>query len=110
MRMRSCPWSMLAMLFCTLSAQAQPAPAAIDSGKKAGLIFSVRTWDGDYFSKEVPGGVITTPVLGAIYSINADGSGLRKIVQLGKNTDFPAVDLDGNWVYFQSNTICNSQF
>ena len=38
---------------------------------------------------DVPGGVETTPVVGTIYRINADGSGLKELVQLGKNTDYP---------------------
>jgi Tol biopolymer transport system component len=73
------------------------------SAAEPGLVFSVKTWDGEYTSKDVPGGVETTPVVGAIYTVNADGSGLKKIIQHGKNTDNPAVSRDGKWVYFQSN-------
>jgi TolB protein len=73
------------------------------SAGEPGLVFSVKTWDGEYTSKDIPGGVETTPVVGAIYTVNADGSGLKKIVQHGKNTDNPAASRDGKWVYFQSN-------
>jgi TolB protein len=74
-----------------------------------GFVFSVKTWEGDYTSKDIPGGVETTPVVGAIYTINADGSGLKKIVQLGKNTDYPTASRDGKWVYFQSNATGDTQ-
>ncbi len=67
------------------------------------LVFSVRTWQGEFFSKDIPGGVETTPVVGAIYTVGADGKDLKKIAQLGKNTDFPTYSPDRKWVYFQSN-------
>jgi Tol biopolymer transport system component len=73
------------------------------------LILSVKTWEGDYFSKDVPGGVETTPVVGVIYSVKGDGTGLKKIVGLGKNTDYPTFSSDGQWVYFQSNASGRSQ-
>jgi Tol biopolymer transport system component len=73
------------------------------------LVFSVKTWEGDYFSKDVPGSVETTPVTGAIYAVKADGAGLRKVVALGKNTDYPTGSPDGEWLYFQSNASGHSQ-
>src|SRR5262249_51026280 len=73
------------------------------------LVFSVKTWNGDYFSKDVPGGVETTPVTGAIYAVKADGAGLRKVVALDKNTDYPTGSPDGLWLYFQSNPSGHSQ-
>lgn len=79
------------------------ALAAEPQAATAQLVFSVKTWDGEYASKDIPGGVETTPVVGAIYRINADGSGLKKLVQLGKNTDYPTFSPDGKWIYFQSN-------
>jgi Tol biopolymer transport system component len=51
----------------------------------------------------------TTPVVGAIYSVKGDGAGLKKVVRLGKNTDYPTVSPDGKWVYFQSNATGRSQ-
>jgi len=74
-----------------------------------GLVFSVKTWEGEYTTKDVPGGVETTPVTGAIYTINADGTGLRKIIQPGKSTDYPTASPDGKWVYYQSNVTGNTQ-
>jgi Tol biopolymer transport system component len=73
------------------------------------LVFSVKTWEGEYSSKDVPGGVETTPVTGAIYTVKADGAGLRKVVALGKNTDYPTASPDGRWLYFQSNASGRSQ-
>ena len=81
---------------------------ALDADAVGELVFSLKTWDGEYSSKDVPGGVATTPVEGAIYSIKSDGSGLRKLVGLGKNTDNPTVSPDGKWVYFQSNATGRS--
>src|SRR5262245_19307967 len=85
-------------LLLALTLLVAPAPPGRE------LVFSVRTWDGDYSSRDVPGGVQTTPVESAIYTIKEDGSGLTKIVALGKNTDFPNFSPDGRWVYFQSNS------
>ena len=68
-----------------------------------GLVFSVRAWEGEYFSKDVPGGVETTPVRGAIYSIASDGEGLTKLVEHGPLAEYPVVSPDNRWIYFQSN-------
>ena len=67
------------------------------------LVFSLKTWEGDYTSKDVPGGVESTPVVGAIHSVKSDGTGLKKVAALGKNTDYPTASPDGKWIYFQSN-------
>jgi Tol biopolymer transport system component len=73
------------------------------------LVFSLKTWDGEYASADVPGGVKSTPVVGAIYSVGADGTELKKLVALGKNTDFPTMSPDGQWLYFQSNATGHTQ-
>jgi Tol biopolymer transport system component len=78
-------------------------------GAEPALVFSVKTWEGEYSSVDVPGGVDSTPIQGSIYTINADGSGLRKIVPPGKGTDYPAASPDGRWVYFQSKTTGETQ-
>jgi TolB protein len=88
-----------ALVVCIASA----AAAASSDLKTAELVFSVKTWDGEYSSKDVPGGVETTPAVGAIYRIQTDGRDLKKLVQLGKNTDFPSFSPDGKFIYFQSN-------
>lgn len=72
------------------------------SAAEPGLVFSLKTWDGDYASKDIPGGVQSTPWLGSIYSINADGSGMTQIVPPGAGTDYPVASPDGKWVYYQS--------
>jgi hypothetical protein len=61
-------------------------PEAEDRHPAGTLIFSVQTWQGDDTSKDIPGGVETTPVEGAIYTIKADGTGLKKI------GDWPKLD------------------
>jgi Tol biopolymer transport system component len=76
-------------------------PVAADAIEPT-LVFSVKTWKGEYASEDIAGGVKSTPTLGAIYTINADGTMLRRIVSPGKGTDFPTSSPDGHWMYFQS--------
>src|SRR5262245_12105450 len=78
-------------------------PAAAQQSPPRELVFSVRSWQGEYFSKDIRGGVETTPVVASIHKIKADGTGLRKIVDLGKKTEAPSFSPDGRWLYFQSN-------
>ncbi len=95
---------LIALLLAPVDALSESAAA----GEPA-LVFSVKTWEGEYASEDIPGGVKSTPALGSIYTINADGSGLRKIVPPGQNTDYPTASPDGQWVYFQSKTTGASQ-
>ncbi len=74
-----------------------------------GLVFSVKTWEGEYTSKDISGGVEATPTVGSVYTINADGTGLKKIVDAGKNTDYPLASRDGKWVYYQSGVRGSTQ-
>src|SRR6185312_13095974 len=67
-------------------------------GAGPGLVFSVRTWNGDYASRDVPGGVESTPTVGAIYTVNADGTGLERVVPPGAGVDYPVASRDGKWV------------
>jgi Tol biopolymer transport system component len=99
---RNCARSICSFVFMLLL-------ACFARAAEPGLVFSLKTWDGDYTSMDVPGGVQTTPASGAIYTVNADGSGLRKIIQPGKSTDYPAASPDGKWVYFQSNFSGSTQ-
>jgi Tol biopolymer transport system component len=78
-----------------------------DSG--SGLVFSVKRWEGEYSTQDRPGGVTTTPVVGAIYAVDGDGSKLRKIAEPGGNTDFPTPGPDGEWIFFQSNATGHTQ-
>src|SRR4051794_27091592 len=64
------------------------APGGPSAGGKPGeLVFSVKSWEGEYASKDVPGGVESTPATGAIWSVKGDGTGLKKVVALGKDTE-----------------------
>src|SRR5437764_4707343 len=53
------------------------------------IVFSVLTWEGEYFSKDIPGGVQTTPTLGAIYTISSEGGDPKSVVPPDKGVDFP---------------------
>jgi len=78
--------------------------ADADDVSRDQLVFSVRTWAGDYASRDIPGGVESTPVdAAAIYTVHADGSSLRRVASPGKNADAPLFTPDGKWIYFQSN-------
>src|SRR5262249_3866023 len=58
-------------------AKTVPAPGLRNEMREPGeLVFSVKNWKGDYFSKDVPGGVETTPVIGTIYSVKGGGTDL----------------------------------
>src|SRR4051812_3426006 len=83
--------------------------APLARAAEPGLVFSVKTWDGEYTSKDIPGGVESTPTVGSIYTVNADGTGLKKIVDGGKSTDYPMASRDGKWVYYQSRVDGSSQ-
>src|SRR5262245_57785183 len=73
------------------------------------LVFSVKTWEGDYASADIPGGVKTTPAQSAIWTINADGSGLKNIIPLDRNADNPSIIADGRWLYFQAKSGGSTQ-
>jgi Tol biopolymer transport system component len=93
-----------------LFALTRPASVKPDPAPERGeLVFSVRTWEGDYASKDIPGGVKSTPVVGTVYSIKSDGTGLKKLAAVGKNTDYPTISPDGQWLYFQSNATGHYQ-
>src|SRR4029077_8515932 len=85
------PLCVFVLLSCAL-----PVPGA-------DLVFSLRSWEGEYYSKDVHGGVETSPVQGAIYTVRADGTAPKKLVALGQSADNPAFSPDGKWLYFQSN-------
>lgn len=73
------------------------------------IVFSVKRWDGEYATRDIPGGVDSTPVVGSIYSVRSDGSDLRKVIELGRSTDYPTFSVDGHWIYFQSNSTGHSR-
>lgn len=89
----------LAVAAATLAPLAQQPSVSVGE-----LAFSVRTWEGEYFSRDIPGGVETSPVTSTIYTIRADGTGLREIVRQGKVADAPVYSSDKKWLYFQSTT------
>lgn len=66
------------------------------------LVFSLKRWEGEYSTTDVPGGVKATPTLGSIHTVRADGTGLKTIVPPLAGTDYPTASPDGKWLYFQS--------
>jgi Tol biopolymer transport system component len=73
------------------------------------LVFSSRRWTGEYFSRDIPGGVESTPVNAEIQTVLADGTDLKPVIALGKRAEYPIPSPDGHWIYFQSNVSGHSQ-
>lgn len=71
-------------------------------GAEPELVFSVKRWEGEYSTTDVPGGVKSTPTLGSIHTIRADGTGLKTLVPPSSGTDYPVPSPDGKWIQFQS--------
>jgi TolB protein len=94
--------SQSAILFAVLSAGLLGAPSARAVEPAGTLVFSVRTWEGDYASKDIPGGVWTTPTQSSLWSVTIGGEP-KLLVKSGKSDDAPAFSPDGQWLYFQSN-------
>ncbi len=93
----------------TVAIQGSPEKEAKAPLPEGEIYFSVRIFEGVYQSKDVPGGVESTPFEGAIHSVGADGKNLKKIFALGKKCDFPVFSPDGRWLYFQANTTGSYQ-
>lgn len=90
----------ITFIFALFLHAAENAPA-----EESGLVFSVRSWEGEYESQDVPGSVKTTPTTSSIYSIHADGTGMKKLVFLpNAECAAPVFAPDGTWLYFQSNS------
>jgi len=96
-KLRSYLCSLLGVFLFAATAMAQAAPSE--------LVFSVKRWEGEYQSKDIPGGVESTPWRGSIYKIGLDGSAPTKVIELGASTDYPFFSVDGRWIYFQSNPL-----
>ena len=73
-------------------------------GKKHTILFEGRQWKGEYWTKDVPGGVETSPYTTAIYEVPADGStSARRIpVDVEGKANHPTYGADGGWVHFQA--------
>ena len=73
---RAVLWSMtllVALLLCVL----RSVRAEEDT-----LVFSVRRWEGEYESHDVPGGVESTPSTSSIHSVRVDGTEARELVAI----------------------------
>lgn len=63
------------------------------------LFCAVRSWEGEYFSRDGGGRVITTTFQSVLYSIAPNGS-LRCLDHLGSHVEYPLVSPSG-WLYYQ---------
>ena len=68
----------------------------------AGLVYAVRTWDGEYFSRDVPGGVVATLARSRLWRVALDGGDCTALTGPEENAEHPQVTRDGRWVYFQA--------
>lgn len=68
------------------------------------LIYAVRSWEGDYISRNIPGGVETTPVRSELWRISFDGTDPTRIRIPGPRVEHPVASPDGQWLLWQSQT------
>jgi Tol biopolymer transport system component len=66
------------------------------------LVYSVRTWTDGYFSRDVAGGVETSPVTSALWRINAAGSQRAALPVVALRAEHPIASPDGSWIFWQS--------
>ncbi len=67
------------------------------------IVFSLRQWEGEYATSDVPGGVAATPFTSALYVVPADGSAPpRRLIDVGGRADAPAYTPDGQFIVFQA--------
>ena len=66
------------------------------------LIYSVREWEGEFFSRDVPRGVETSAVRSALWSIAIDGSGRKRLSTPGTRVEHPIASPNGCWIYWQT--------
>jgi Tol biopolymer transport system component len=64
----------------------------------AGLWYNSLQWDG----------AAPSPRLSAIHAMDADGNNERLVVDLGGDSSYPLPSSDGNWLYFQSNSVAGT--
>jgi Tol biopolymer transport system component len=91
------------LILVLVATETADAGAGQEESPPALIAFSARRWEGEYRSRDVPGGVETTPSTGSIWTIRGDGAGLRKVAEPGRDASAPAFSPDGRWLYFQSN-------
>lgn len=70
--------------------------------EKRQLVFALRTWQGQYASWDVPGGVKTTATESAVYRVSEDGGELSQMKVAAPNPQFPRCSPEGRWIYFQA--------
>lgn len=74
------------------------------------IAFSLWKWQGDYYSRDIPGGVEVAPHTGSIYTVNADGSEPYCVFsQPGRDANLPTFSPDGRWLTFQSDLAGHHQ-
>lgn len=75
------------------------------AGAAGVIVFSARHWEGEYWSRDIPGGVEIVPTTSAIYRVPADGSEApQRIVDVAGTADNPQLSPEGQWLYFQART------
>lgn len=75
------------------------------------IVFSVRTWDGEFSTRNVTGrgnaaspGLEITSVRSKLSIIKADGTDRREVPLPMDRADNPVSSPDGRWIYFQTET------
>ena len=71
---------------------------------KQTIVFECKTWEGEYWSRDIPGGVDVSPYTTAIFEVPADGGAPPRRIPVGVEgkANYPAYSPDGRWVHFQA--------
>lgn len=67
------------------------------------LVYVVRLWEGEYYTRDASSGVETAPVQSRLWRIQADGSGRMPLTGGEGRDEHPLVTSDGRWIYYQTN-------
>ena len=67
------------------------------------ILFECKQWSGEYWSKDIPNGVDTSPSTSALFFVpNMHNARLQKMPIHTQNPSAPQYSPDGKWIYFQA--------
>ena len=88
---------------CLLIGLAILAAASLAAGADDMIVLSLRQWQGEYATSDIPGGVAATAFTSALYAVPADGSAPpRRLLDVDGRADAPEYSPDGQLIYFQA--------
>src|SRR6185503_10223445 len=67
------------------------------------IVVQLRQWEGEYWSKDIPGGTTQAPHTDSFFLVNAAETSVRQLRIPIADPVYPLFSSDGQWLYFQSN-------